>query len=104
MRRIVSQNMVDKVVNHLVSRNILYPAILPCLLDVNVASRKGLGISEGLRLAQKFHEKYRIKYKKYYILKFDISKFFASINHDILKQKILRKLKEEDSIKIVFDL
>lgn len=41
-RRIVSQKMVDKLVNHLVSRYILYPAILPCLIDTNVASRKGL--------------------------------------------------------------
>ncbi len=41
-RRIISQNMQDKIVNHLVARHILYPAILPCLLDVNVASRKGL--------------------------------------------------------------
>lgn len=49
-RRIVSQSMQDKVVNHLVARNIFYPAILPCLLDVNVASRKGLGTSSGLKL------------------------------------------------------
>ena len=48
-RRIVSQNMQDKIINHLVARYILYPAILPCLLDVNVASRKGLGTSEGVR-------------------------------------------------------
>lgn len=39
-RRIVSQNMQDKIVNHLVARYILYPTIFPCLLDVNVASRK----------------------------------------------------------------
>ena len=37
-RRIVSQNMQNKVVNHLITKNILSPAILPCLLDVNVAS------------------------------------------------------------------
>ena len=86
-RRIVSQNMQDKVINHLVARHILYPAILPCLLDVNVASRKGLGTSEGVKLAMEFHRLCKIKYKKYYILKCDISKFFASINHDILKKK-----------------
>lgn len=41
-RIIVSQNVTDKIINHLVARYILYPAILPCLLDVNVASRKGM--------------------------------------------------------------
>ena len=78
-RLIVSQNVQDKIINHLVSRFILYPAILPCLLDVNVASRKDMGTSRGLELAQEFHRKCKIKYKEYYILKCDISKFFASI-------------------------
>lgn len=51
-----------------------------------------------------FHRNCRIKYNKYYILKFDISKFFASIDHDILKEKILRRIKDKDSLKIVFDI
>lgn len=103
-RRIVSQNMQDKVINHLVARYILYPAVLPCLLNVNVASRKGLGTSEGLRLAQEFHRQCKIKYGSYYILKCDISKFFASIDHDILKAKLKRRIKDKDALKIVFDI
>lgn len=103
-RRIVSQSMQDKVINHLVARHILYPAILPCLLDVNVASRKGLGTSEGIRLAMNFHRICKVKYKTYYILKCDISKFFASINHDILKEKLKRRIKDKDALKIIFDI
>lgn len=67
-RLIVSQNVQDKIVNHLVARHILYPAILPCLLDVNVASRKNMGTSNGLELAASFHKKCKIKYDSYYIL------------------------------------
>ena len=48
-RLIVSQNIEDKIINHLVARFILYPAILPCLLDVNVASRKDLGTKARFR-------------------------------------------------------
>lgn len=103
-RVIVSQNVQDKIVNHLVARYILYPALLPCLLDVNVASRKDMGTSRGLALANLFHQKSKIKYDSYYILKCDISKFFASINHDILKKKLLRRIKDKDAIKIVFDI
>ena len=103
-RLIVSQNVQDKIINHLVSRFILYPAILPCLLDANVASRKNMGTRKGLELAQEFHRKCKVKYKTYYILKCDISKFFASIDHDILKQKLLRRIKDKDAIKIVFDI
>ena len=42
--------MVDKVINHLIARQILYPAILPVLLDFNVASRKDMGMRKGLEL------------------------------------------------------
>lgn len=103
-RLIVSQNVQDKIVNHLVARYILYPALLPCLLDINVASRKNMGTSKGLELAQRFHQKCKIKYKNYYVLKCDISKFFANIDHDILKEKLQRRIKDKDSLKIVFDI
>ena len=103
-RKIISQNMQDKIINHLVARFILYPALLSCLLDVNVASRKNMGTSEGLRLEQSFINKCNIKYKNYYILKCDISKFFASINHNILKEKLKRRIKDKDALKIVFDI
>ena len=103
-RRIVSQNMQDKVINHLVARHILHPALFPCLLDVNVASRKSYGTAEGIRLAKAFHKICKIKYDSYYILKCDISKFFASIDHDILKEKLKRRIKDKDALKIVFDI
>ena len=103
-RRIVSQNMLDKVVNHLVSRHILYPALLPHLLDVNIASRPGLGTREGIRLSNEFHRKCKCKYGSYYMLKCDISGFFANIDHDILKTKLKRQIKDKDALKILFDI
>ena len=103
-RKIVSQNVQDKIVNHLVARYILYPALLPCLLDVNVASRKNMGTSKGLEFANKFRNKCKIKYGTYYILKCDIHHFFASIDHDILKSKLLKRIKDKDALKIVFDI
>lgn len=103
-RRIVSQNMQDKVVNHLVARYILYPALIPCLLDYNVASRKNMGTNKGLYYFKHFYRKSKIKYKEFYILKCDISKFFASINHEILKEKLKKKIKDKEALKIVFDI
>lgn len=103
-REIVSQNMQDKIINHLVARYILYPALLPCLLDVNVASRENKGTSEGLKLEKSFKRKCSINYKNYYILKCDISKFFASIDHDRLKEKLKRRIKDKDALKITFDI
>ena len=103
-RRIVSQKMRDKIINHLISRHILYPALLPCLISTNVASRKNLGTNEGLRLAREFHRICKVKYKDYYILKCDISKFFASIDHDILKTKLKKRIKDKDSLQIVYSI
>ena len=65
------QNPTKTIDIYIVARHILYPAILACLLDVNVASRKGLGTSEGIRLAMNFHRICKVKYKTYYILKCD---------------------------------
>lgn len=103
-REIVSQNVHDKIINHLIARHILYPAIVPCLLDVNVASRIGMGTRRGLFLANKFHKQCKIKYKNYYILKCDISKFFENIDHELLKKKLLRRIKDKEALKIVFDV
>lgn len=103
-RTIVSQNMQDKIINHLVSRQILYPAILPCLINENVASRENMGTRKGLEYYHKYIRNCNIQYEKFYILKCDISKYFASINHEILKQKVRRKIKEKDSLKIVDDI
>lgn len=103
-RQIVSQGIHDKIINHLVARQILYPAIIPCLLETNVASRLYKGTSAGLKYQQEFMRKCKIKYGNYYILKCDISKFFASIDHDRLKEKLLTRIKDKDALKIVFDL
>ena len=103
-RRIVSQSMIDKVINHLVSRHILYPAILPCLLDFNVASRQNMGTRQALTIYQGLRNKFYINYGTYYILKCDISKFFASINHNKLKEKLQKKIKDKKALKIVFDI
>lgn len=103
-RRIVSQNLQDKIINHLVSRQILYPALNSCLIKENVASIKGKGTKAGLALAREFERKCKVKYKNYYILKCDISKFFASINHEILKNKLQKRIKDGDALEIVYKI
>lgn len=103
-RRIVSQNLQDKVINHLVARYILYSVVMPCLIEQNVASRKNKGTRKGWEYAKIYDTKCKIKYKNYYILKFDISKFFASIDKEILKEKIKRKIKDKDALDIIFKI
>ena len=103
-RRIVSQGLHDKVINHLVSREILMPSIIPCLVDENIASRKNMGTKKGYELLREYHRKCKIKYGEYYILKCDISKFFASIDQERLKEKLKKKIKDKDALDIVFKI
>ncbi len=103
-REILSQNMQDKIVNHLVSRQILYPSILPCLVDENVASRENKGTKAGLDYFYKYNKICKMKYGTFYILKCDIHKFFQSIDKNILKTKLLKKIKDKDAIQILFHI
>lgn len=102
-RVIMAMDMYDKIVNHLVSEYILLPSIVPCLIDSNVASRKGKGTSYGVFLYYKYRNYYDSKFGKdnYYLLKMDIHKFFDYINHDILKEKLKNKIKDKDALNIL---
>lgn len=103
-RKIVSQGMKDKIINHLIAREILYPAILPCLVPFNVASRPGMGTKKALEYLERYRKQFAAKNKKYFMLKCDISRFFLSIDHKILKQKVRRRIKYPKALKIVFDI
>lgn len=104
-RTIASQGMKDKIVNHMVARGILYPALLSSLLPYNVASREKMGTRKGLEYVEQFRNYYAKRgIKKYYILKCDVSKFFKSINHKILKEKLRKKIKDPLALKIVFEI
>ena len=103
-RRIVSQNMYDKLVNHLVSRYILYPSLIPCLIDSNCASRPEKGTKYALDLYFRYRSILDNNYHNYYLLKCDIKSYFSSINIDILKNKLKRKIKDRDALDIIFKI
>ena len=53
-RIIHSQDMYDKLINHLVSKYILIPSLTPCLINSNVASQVGKGTNYGVELYYKY--------------------------------------------------
>ena len=63
-----------------------------------------MGTQKGLDYLEQYRNICACKYVTYYILKCDISSFFASIDQEILKEKIKRKIKDKDALKIVFDI
>lgn len=54
---------------------------------------KNLGTKAGIKLVKKYIEEHK-KYETFYILKLDISKYFYTIDHKVLKHMIKPKLTE----------
>ena len=83
-RIIMSERIDDRIINHLVTNKILLPAIDNRLIDSNCATRKDRGNSYAFKLCKKYINKLKRDYKEFYILKFDITKYFYNIDHSIL--------------------
>lgn len=100
-RIIMSESMSDKIVNHLISRYILFPLIEPHLIDTNVATRKEKGTSKAIAELKKYINSLKENNNKFYILKCDIHKYFYSIDHQVLKEKLEKIVKDKDIINIL---
>lgn len=91
LRIIMSQEIIDKVVNHLVANYFLVKTFDKNMLYRNCATRIDKGTHYALRLFKNDYNYFLNKYKKFYILKLDISKYFYNIDHEITKELIRKK-------------
>ena len=90
VRLVQAPAFVDKVVLHAVTDNILYDAVTKGFVRDNCASQNGKGTQYALmRLKLHLIQFYR-RYQTTdgWVLKCDIRHFFASIDHEILKEKL----------------
>jgi len=97
-RIIMSQTIYDKVINHYIAKYVLDKKLSKYLDIRNVATRKNMGSSYGIELLIKYIEKLKRKTSEFYILKLDISKYFYSIDHEVLKSLLKDKVTKEDYI------
>ena len=100
-RIIMSQNISDKLINHVIAEKVLLPILDKCLIDTNVATRISRGTHYGIRRLKKYLREMK---GDVYALKFDISKYFYNINHDILFELLKRKIKDKDALDILFKI
>ncbi len=100
-RIIMSEIMSDKIVNHLISKYVLAPGINPLLIPQNVATRVGKGTKEGLRYTKMYINKLKINYPEIYVLKCDIKKYFYSIDHELVFEKVKRFIDDEEILKVI---
>ena len=102
LRLIMSNNIQDKIINHLVAYYLLVEVFDKTFIDTTVATRVGKGTHLGLFYTKKFiNDMKRLFGNDFYYLKFDISKYFYNIDHDVVKCMIRNKIKDKDAINII---
>lgn len=97
-RRLVqAPAFVDKVGQHAIVDNALYEAITRSFIPANCASQIGKGMHYGLDLLKGFMTDYWRKNHTTdgWVLKCDVRHFFASIDHEILKAKLRKKVVDD---------
>ena len=99
-RLILSLNLKDKIINHMVGY-ILFGVLDKSLIDSNVAVRVNKGTSYGVKLVKKYIK--NLNYN-YYCLKIDIKKYFYSINHNVLKDLLNKKIKDKLFLDILYKI
>ncbi len=84
----------DRVVHHALC-NIIVPIFERTFINDSYANRVGFGTHKALRRFTQFARSSR------YVLQCDISKYFPTIDHAILKQFLRRKLKCRDTLWLI---
>ena len=91
-REIQALSYADRIVQHSLCDNVLTPFFERRLIYDNCACRVGKGTHFGMKRLEGFmREHYRAHGAQGYMLKADVRKYFASIDHDVLLER-LRKI------------
>ena len=93
-RQICAADFRDRVVHHAIC-NSLDPILESALISDTYACRKGKGTHAAVNRAQYFARKYA------FYLKCDITKYFGSIDHTVLKGLLKRKIKDPRVVTVV---
>ena len=100
----MAQNIKDKIVNHLVAKYLLVDVVEKSLIEQNIATRINKGTHYGMGLLKEYLIKLVKEGKEIYALKIDIHKFFYSLDHQIIKDLLLRKIKDKDALDIIYKI
>lgn len=104
-REITSSTFEDRVVQKCLCNNFLVPRICPSFIYDNSASQKKKGVRFALKRCKvHFYKALRDYGVDSYILQFDFHHYFASIDHDIAKQKVNEFTKDERLQRLVAHL
>ncbi len=94
LRKISAAPFRDRVVHHALC-NVIMPHFEKSFIDTSFANRSGKGTHRAVRLCQLYLSKNR------YYVKLDIQKYFPSIDHEVLKNIVQRKIKCRKTLGLV---
>ena len=86
-RQISAAPFRDRVVHHALM-NVVEPLLDRRFIYDSYACRQGKGVHKAVKRYQKWSRRYA------YVLKMDVSRYFPSVDHDILKQQLSSHLKD----------
>ena len=90
----------DRVVHHALC-NIIEPIFERSMIYDSHACRRGMGVLTGVLRTTKFLRAARRRWGRVYCLKMDVEKFFPSIDHDVLKRIIRRRIACPDTLSLI---
>ncbi|MGN0722490.1 MAG: reverse transcriptase/maturase family protein [Treponema sp.] len=88
---------IDRVMHHAIM-NVLEPVFEKQFIFHTYACRKGKGSHKAIKYA--FSKAKNCEY----FLKLDVKKYFDNIDHQILKQKLVRIIKDKECLDLLFDI
>jgi hypothetical protein len=101
-RIIQSVHIRERVVQRCLCDYCLTPLLEPTLCYDNCASQKDKGISFAINRVQRHLQKYYRKHgNKGYVLLFDYSNYFGSINHEMIMNKLKKYVTDERILNII---
>lgn len=104
-RQIYATQYADRVMIHCVCDQVLSPILQKKLIYDNAACQVGKGTHFAMnRLTTFFRDFYKKHGTKGYILKCDIQKYFPSIDHEVLKEKLAKAIVDKDVRNLLNDM
>ena len=100
-RLILALPYVDRVIHQWLVEEFIKPYYVPRFIRDSYACIPERGTHAAVQRTQYFMRKMQQKYGKYYVVKMDISKFFNSINKDILFQIIAKRVRNRDLLNLI---
>lgn len=101
IRKVEAARYIDRVVHRWCYDNFLESIFLPQFVQKSYACIPGRGMHTATLDVQKAMRECKKKWGEYYILKMDISKYFSSIDKEILIKIVERKIKDKDVLWII---